>query len=58
MPRRDLEEESLIGQRRTYGALKEEFNLEVENVNITTSMIQYFKTAGTKRNEHLNLKRN
>jgi hypothetical protein len=53
---KNLLEQSLIGQRIVYDAVKEKYNFDLEKLDITHSMIQYFKGASAKRVQYLQTK--
>ncbi|MBP1527239.1 MAG: hypothetical protein H9Q66_04895 [Spiroplasma ixodetis] len=52
----NLQEDSLIGQRIVYDTIKEECAMDLQKVDITPSMVQYFKTASARRKENLHVK--
>ena len=53
----NLLNDSLVAQRAVYDAMKKDFNLDVRSLEINPSLRQYFKNAGSKRNEFLKLKK-
>jgi hypothetical protein len=53
----NLTEESLIAQRIVYDAMKEKNNFNLQTLQVSTSMIQYFKNASSRRKESLQLKK-
>lgn len=52
----NLKEDSLIAQRYVLDHMKQ-LNFDFEKIDITKSMISYFHTSGTKRNEALKAKK-
>ena len=53
----NLLEDSLIAQRVVYDSIRHEGDFDLKKLQISTSMIQYFKSACSKRNECLKLKK-